>query len=120
MLLVGVTSCAKTTYLLKMLENDYINHFEHVVLICPTFEFNKTYQEWKYLNDINFIAIQCNHDQVDTILKHVSIVCKGTNSLIILDDCAASQSVNNRVSQLVLLAFSAGTTIFQKLWLLNN
>ena len=32
---------------------------------------------------------------------------KGTNSLIILDDCASSQSVKNRTSELVKLGFSA-------------
>ena len=31
---------------------------------------------------------------------------KGTNSLIILDDCACSQDVKNRTSQLVNLGFS--------------
>ena len=37
----------------------------------------------------------------------VSEVYKGTNSLIILDDCASSQDVKNRTSELVKLAFSA-------------
>ena len=32
---------------------------------------------------------------------------KGTNSLIILDDCAGSQDVKNRTSELVKLTFSA-------------
>ena len=36
----------------------------------------------------------------------VSEVYKGTNSLIILDDCASGQDVKNRTSELVKLAFS--------------
>ena len=44
---------------------------------------------------------------LNLILKYVSYVYKGSNSLIILDDCATGQSVKNRVSELVRLAFSA-------------
>ncbi len=40
-------------------------------------------------------------------LKHIVDNFKGTNSLIILDDCAATQVVKSRVTELVKLAFSA-------------
>ena len=80
-----------------MLQKEYMNHFDFIILICPTFEWNKTYQKCKYLNDLDFIAIKCNQDHVD--------VYKGTNSLIILDNCASSQDVKNRTSELVKLSF---------------
>lgn len=104
--LVGMTASGKTKYLLDTLENDYKNHLDYIVLICPTFDFNKTYHEWKYKNDEDFIVIQCDQDHVDTILKHFSDIYKGKNWLIILDDCTSSQQVKNRVSELVRLAFS--------------
>ncbi|CAB3979208.1 Hypothetical predicted protein [Paramuricea clavata] len=50
----------------------------------------------------------CKQDDVDLCLKHVSWFAEGTNSLIVLDDCASSQSVKNRTSELVKLGFSAG------------
>lgn len=84
-----------------------MKHFDFIISICLIFENNKTYQEWKYLNDPDFIAIQCDQDKVDTILKHALDVYKETNSFIILGDCASSQDVKNRVSQLIRLAFSA-------------
>lgn len=37
----------------------------------------------------------------------MSFVFEGTNSLIILDDCAASRDVKKRTNELVSLAFSA-------------
>jgi len=40
-------------------------------------------------------------------LKLISFVFDGTNSLIILDDCAASRDVKQRTNELVNLAFSA-------------
>ena len=104
-LVVGMTASGKTKYLLDTLENDYKNHLDYIVLICPTFDFNKTYHEWKYKNDEDFIVIQCDQDHVGTILKHFSDIYKGRNWFIILD-CASSQQVKNRVSELVRLAFS--------------
>ena len=56
MLIVGMTACSKTKYLLNMLEK-HKYHFNYIVLICPTFECNKTYQEWKYKNNPDFVAI---------------------------------------------------------------
>lgn len=107
MLIVGMTACGKTYYLLDMIEKEYMNHFDYIILICPTLEWNKTYREWKFLKDPDFIAIQCEQDNVDVILKLVTEIYKGTNSLIILDDCASGQDVKNRTSELVKLAFSA-------------
>ena len=46
MMKVGMTGCGKTHYLLSMLEEEYFGHFECIFLICPTYNWNKTYQEW--------------------------------------------------------------------------
>ena len=107
MIICGMTNCGKTYYLLNMIEKHYKKHFDYIILICPTFTWNKTYQDWKYINDPDFIAVECDQDNVDKMLQIVQVVYKGTNSLIILDDCASSQDVKNRTSELVKLAFSA-------------
>ena len=73
--------------------------------VCPTFLENKTYQEWKYLKDPDAFAVPCDHDYVETILETIVGFAKGTNSLIVLDDCASSQTVKNRASELVTLTF---------------
>ena len=39
---VGAMACGKTKYLLKLLENECKNHFEFIVIICPTISVNKT------------------------------------------------------------------------------
>ena len=99
-------NCGKT-YLLNMLEAQFRKHFHYIILICPTYTWNQTYQDWKYINDSDFIAVECEQDNVDKILHIVKVIYKGTNSLIMLDDCAGSQDVKNRTSELVKLAFSA-------------
>ena len=88
-------------------------------MICPTFEWNKTYEKWKYDKDEDYIAIPCDQDNVEFYLKYVVNYAAGTNSPIILDDCASSTCVKNRASELVKLAFSArhfnlSTTVITK------
>ena len=83
-------------------------YFEHIFLICPTFNPSKTYCDWKFINDPNLFAIQRNHDDVNTLLKFITkISCFGDHTLIILDDCAAGQDVKDQTSKLVKLGFSA-------------
>lgn len=64
-----------------MLKDDYMKHFNYIVLLCPTFEYNKSYQEWKYLNNPNFIAIPLSHDKEDKMLGYVANLFMGTNTL---------------------------------------
>ena len=106
MFIVGGTECGKTHYLLDFLEKNYKGYFDYIFLICPTFIRNKTYQDWKYKDDEKLFTIPCDHDQVEDFLKYISKTFAGTNSLIILDDCACGQTVKNRTSELVRLAFS--------------
>ena len=105
MIIAGMTACGKTHYLLKMLEEEYANHFDYIFIVCPTFDDNKTYQNWEYLKDPDVFAIACDHDKVG-VLRDIVKFAKNTNSLVILDDCAASTDVKNRTSELVKLAFS--------------
>ena len=46
-------------------------------------------------------------NQINDFLKLISFAFEGTNTLIILDDCAASKDVKKKTNELVNLAFSA-------------
>ena len=106
MIIVGMTACGKTHYLLNMLEKEYKNHYDYIFIVCPTLEDNKTYQQWKYLTDPDVYELPVTHDNVENILREITHFAKNTNSLIILDDCASSKDVKNRTSELVKLGFS--------------
>ena len=107
MIIVGMTACGKTQFLLEFLEKNYFRCFEEIFLICPTFEWNTTWENWKYYHDEDFYAIACNQDKVEEYLKEIVDYTKGRKSLIILDDCASCKSVKKRTSELVKLGFSA-------------
>jgi len=80
--------------------------FDYIVLICPTFTHNKTYH-WLGENDPRMDVIVCEQHAVEKWLKLVRWLFVGTNTLIILDDCATSKDVKGRTGELVNLAFSA-------------
>ena len=106
MIILGTTGCGKTYFLLDLLEKEYQGHIDFIYLLCPTVIWNKTYQSRRYVNDPDFVVIDCDNDQVEQYLKQITYVAEGTNSLIILDDVASSQSVKNRTTELVRLGFS--------------
>ena len=105
MIIVGMTACGKTHYLLNMLEHDYRSHFDYIFIVCPTLEDNKTYQNWKYLQDPKVFELPCANDDVERTIREIVNFAKNTNSLIVLDDCASSKDVKNRTSELVKLGF---------------
>ena len=56
---------------------------------------------------IDFFVIITEQDQINDFFKLISFTFEGTNTLIILDDCAASKDVKIKTNELVNLAFSA-------------
>ena len=42
MIITGMTGCGKTFYLLNFIEKNYKNHCDYIIIICPTFFWNKT------------------------------------------------------------------------------
>jgi len=105
-LIVGPTNSGKSKFVVDQLYGPFRFKFDYIVLICPTFAHNKTYHRIGE-NDPRMNVIICEQHEVEMWLKLVSWLFEGTNTLIILDDCAASKDVKGRTGQLVNLAFSA-------------
>lgn len=104
----GVTNSGKTHFVLDLLETYYLGHFENIVLFCPTFDFNDTYNRRWVFKDKNFIVL--NPKSVRSNLNHVILICtevfKGSNSLFIIDDCANLQDSKRKATEICNLAFS--------------
>ena len=80
--------------------------FDYIVLICPTFAYNKTLYRFGERDPRLYIII-CEQHQVEKWLRFASFYFEGTNTLIVLDDCAASKDVKGRTGEHVKLGFSA-------------
>jgi len=105
-LIVGPTNSGKTRFLVNQLCGTFRGKFDYVVLICPTFLHNKTLYRFAE-RDPRLYVIICEQHQVELFLKLASFSFEGTNTLIVLDDCAASKDVKGRTGELVKLGFSA-------------
>ena len=105
-LIVGPTNSGKSRFAVDQVYGPFRGKFDYIVLICPTFAHNRTYYRIGE-NDPRMHVIMCEQHDVEKWLKIVRWLFKGTNTLIILDDCAASKDVKGRTGELVNLAFSA-------------
>ena len=45
---IGHTKCGKTHLVFKLIEKEYNNHFDYIIIICPTLQWNKTFhsRDW--------------------------------------------------------------------------
>ena len=74
--------------------------FDHVVLICPTFVHNKTLYRFADRDSRLHVTI-CEQHRAEFWIKVASFSFEGTNTLIVLDDCAASKDVKGLTGELV-------------------
>ena len=105
-LIVGPTNSGKTQYLLNLLRGPFRGRFDYIVLLCSTFVKNTTYEGFVD-RDPHIFMIACLQHEMEAELRVASYFFAGTNTLFVLDDCAATKDVKGRTSQLVNLGFSA-------------
>ena len=105
-LIVGPTNSGKTQFLVNQLLGQFKGRFDYIVLICPTFAYNRTLHRFGE-KDPRLYVIICEQHDVENWLKVASFAFEGTNAVIVLDDCAASKDVKGRTGELVKLGFSA-------------
>ena len=105
-LIIGRTNSGKTQILVNQLCGPFCGKFDYIVLTCPTFAYSRTLYRFAE-RDPRLYVIICEQHQVEIFLKLASFAFEGTNTLIVLDDCAASKDVKGRTGELVKLGFSA-------------
>ena len=117
---VGVTACGKTEFLLKLLETVYKNHFEFIVILCPTISDNKTYLSRKWIfDDKNVFIVGDVKGKLSEWIKLFKGMLKGHQTLFIIDDCSAEGEINRKRDALLELAFS-GHHRNHSLWVLTQ
>ena len=118
-IITGPTNCGKTEYLVSKLRGSFRHVFEYIILICPTYIHNKTYRGFAQGDKRFFVFFPNNDEEIQEILKDSKTVFSGTNTLIILDDCAVTKEIKKRSNELIRLAFSGRHEGFS-VWVLTQ
>ena len=105
---VGASNVGKTEYLLRIVETEYKNHFEFIVIMCPTMlDNNKTYLSRKWIFDNKNVFIMCDvESKLNEWMKLFRNTLKFRQTLFIIDDCSAEGEINKKRDALSELAFS--------------
>ena len=119
-IVVGAMNVGMTEYLFRMLETIYKNHFEFIVIMCPTILDNKTYLSKKWILDYKNVFIVCDVEgKLNEWLKLFKNTLKGCQTLFLIDDCSAEGEINKKRDALSELAFS-GRHRNHSLWVLKQ
>ena len=116
-IITGATSCGKTEFVLNILETKYKNFFKYIIIVCPTWRYNKTYlkREWLFedpehvfLVDPKEFATKSKDPLNDTLKAFFETVGKLDESqvLFLIDDCSAQKGMTRKQQMLSELAFS--------------
>ena len=104
---------------MSLLENEYRNHFDFIVTICPTLAHNETYKsrDWVW-NDPEVIHIEPGN-QLYYWIENIGKLLAGDKTLFLIDDIIADEALNRRRQPLLELAIS-GRHRQHSLWLLTQ
>ena len=102
-LISGITNCGKT-HVLDLLEKHYKNKFDYVVIYCPNFLVNNTYDRKFSYNNKNIIIININNN-LDEYLDINLTFFSGYNTLFLIDDCSNLHDSKMKESAICKLAF---------------
>ena len=116
---VAPTGVGKMHLALSLLENEYRNHFDFVVIICPTLAHNETYKSrgWVW-NDPEVIPIEPG-DQLYYLIEKISNLLAGSKTLFLIDGIIADETLDKHRQPLLELAIS-GHQRQHSLWLLTQ
>ena len=116
-LFIAPTRVGKTHLALSLLKNEYRNHFDFIVIICPTLRYNSTYKSrgWVW-NDPDVIPIEPGN-QLYYFIEKISNLLAGFKTLFLIDDIIADEALDKWHQPLLELAI-LGRHRAHSLWLL--
>ena len=119
---IGQTGCGKTHLVLDLIENQYNDHFNYIIIISPTLRDNATYlsRNWIKNDDKVWLVDPKNShyqwiQKLSEFLRYIEFL----EVLFIIDDFIANKSLDKRRQPLLELSIS-GRHQGHYLWLLTQ
>ena len=110
----GPTNCGKTKLVLDLVENEYKNHFENIIILCPTLRYNQTYKNRAWISsDPNVYLIEPK-DKLFEWLAKLSRIFAGEDTLFIIDDFLSDESIDKRLNRYLNWQYQVdiGSTVY--------
>ena len=118
-LFIGPTGVGKIHLAFSLLENEYRNHFNFIVIACPTPRYNSTYKSRSWVwNDPDVIPIELGN-QLYYLIEKISNLLAGDRTLFLIDDIIADETLDKHHQLLLELAI-LGRHMGHSLWLLTQ
>ena len=103
-LFVAPTGIGKTHLALSLLENEYRNHFNFIVIICRTLRYNSTYKNRSWVwNDPDVIPIEPRNN-LYYLNEKISNLLAGDKTPFLIDDIIADEALDKCRQPLLELA----------------
>ena len=118
-ILIGQTGCGKTHLVLELIEKEYKEHFDYIVIICPTLRENDTYHAKEWIKNDDNVWLVDPKDNLYQWIKKFSELLRFFEVLFIIDDIIANESRDKRRQPLLELSIS-GRHRSNYLWLLTQ
>jgi hypothetical protein len=115
----GVTGCGKTVKVLDLLQSEYKHHFFNIVILCSTLRWNRSYLDRQWVWKDPYIFCIEPKDKLFDWIERLGTLLAGEETLFIVDDVIADESLDKRRQSLLELAIS-GRHKKHSLWLLTQ
>ena len=116
---IGQTGCSKTHLVLDLIENQYNNHFDYIVIICPTIRWNKTYHSKNWIKNDDKVWLIEPKDRLYQWIEKLSQLLAHSETIFIIDDIIANKDLDKRRQPPLELPIS-GRHRGHYLWLLTQ
>ena len=94
----------KTHLALSLLENEYRNHFDFIILICPTLTHNETYKSRGWVWNDPDVILKEPSNQLYYLIEKISNLLTGPKTLFLIDDIIANETLDKHRQPLLELA----------------
>ena len=104
---ISQTGCGKTHLVLDLIENQYNNHFDYIIIICPTLgENNGTYHAKKWVKNDDKVWLVDPKDKLHQWIEKLSELLRFLEVLFIIDYITANESLDKKRRSLLELSMS--------------
>ena len=102
---IGQTGCGKTHLVLDLIEKEYNNHFDHIVIICLTLRDNNvTYHSKDWIKNDDKVWLVDPKDNLYQWIKKLSELLRFLEVLFIINDIIADESLDKKRQPLLELS----------------